>query len=79
MIEIDLKLVKKDVQWDEAEYIYEYKGYVIKEYYFHEEDCDHHSAHVYFNNKELKQFNWAGCLQQAIKYIDELISKGDQK
>lgn len=68
----ELKRVKTEYEtWDEAEYIYEYKGYTIKEYYYMEEDCTHHSAHVYKDGKQLKQFNWAGCLQEAMKFIDQ--------
>ena len=44
----DLKRIEiVEESWDWKEYLYEYKGYKIRETYFHEEDCNHHSAIIY--------------------------------
>ncbi len=70
-----MKLISKSVSCDEAEYVYDYKGYIIKEYYFKDEDCMHHFAAVYQNNEKLTQFKWYNCLEEAIEYVNRKVKK----
>lgn len=67
-----MKLISKHEENNYAEYIFEYKGYTIKETCYAEDDCTHHSARVLKDNAEITRFNWLGCLEQAKKYIDEV-------
>lgn len=70
----DLKLVETvEETWDCQEYLYDYKGYTIREFYYHEEDCNHHNAIIYKDGKDIKQFNWDGCMIKAMEYIDSLV------
>ena len=71
----DLKRIEiVEESWDWKEYLYEYKGHKIREIYFHEEDCNHHSAVIYDKDgKELEQFNWGSCMKDAMEYIDKLV------
>lgn len=68
----ELKLIKKEEDAFSAEYIYEYKGYIIKESYDAEDDCTHHSASVYSGDKNLKQYNYGSCLDNAMAYVDAI-------
>lgn len=52
------------------ECIYEYGEYIIEETYYCEDDCRHHQARVLLNGTELAEFNWNGCLQEAMDFID---------
>lgn len=71
----NLKRISRSESWDEIENVFEYRGYTIRENYFHEEDCNHHSAYVFLGEKQLAQFNWDGCLEEAMEFIDKILDK----
>lgn len=75
----ELKLIEKEQSWDFQEYVYEYKGYKIREVYFSEEDCNHHNAIVYLGDRELIQYSYGGCLEKAIAYVDSLVERGNHE
>ena len=66
----DLIIVKQEIGHDYEDITFNYKGYVIEEHYFREEDCTHHSAVVLLGGQVLTEFRWDGCLEKAMEYID---------
>ena len=52
---------------------YEYKGYIIEEHYEEDDECIHHNCVVFKDGKYVEQFNWDFCVEEAKKYIDEVL------
>lgn len=66
-----MKLISQNGGNDYIERTYEYRGYIIEETRYCEEDCNHHIATVLLDNNEVAQFNWNDCIEQAQQFIDE--------
>lgn len=66
----DLIIVEQEIGSDYKDTTFDYKGYVIEEHYFAEEDCTHHSAVVFLGGQVLTKFRWEGCLEKAMEFVD---------
>ena len=66
----DLIIVKQEIGSDYKDTTFNYKGYIIEEHYFAEEDCTHHSAVVFLGGQVLTEFRWEGCLKKAMEFVD---------